>query len=667
MNTLEHNEKAALENLVYSAAVFTQKDRQWHLEQIKNGETDTEKIEFYIWAADQRAEILSSVPKEKREQISEIIEKLLDQHAGTNREKVKGSSLEEMKEAVLLFRRNQDLVKTKTQKLRNLPPGFETRIWERFMDRFETETSGDVLDPVLMANFRKSIDTTFNHLAKVLEMQDKVKQKLSSEKYFSLKSNESSDTERARLSGILQTQIFNWLGQDTRLKEWEKGLTNLLNKQLPKNLKEFKEHYSGVFSKEFWKNLSATNPMELPNFTVEFNFQTEDDFLTKMSLKDIKSLPKKLKKTLLNDSIEILSEFFSADENKKELSDLNSISEKNPAKLLKKVSNLRKTQNRNRDNSKKNLSRIKQLYFDKDTKTASAELDLFRKKYGKNVLHSLMEDRFESMVDLRLMRIKSLEKQLKVTSDTKKKKHIQDQLAELCIKRKNHCDLDMSAAERKTRVFTIEKEVKSARVSGDLQGAKAKAKTLRGLNDVKAELLISEINREIEKRNEKDLDNDGENKVNTSVEKQKKIEFFEKALDHAKGVKEACSQIGIPTDDPKFWKNEGLKNRVGWLKDHGFYETYQKFNSSDPNIPSNAQNGFRFRWMDGVGDNLNYGGAEKGIQYLQRYKESGYILAALAGAFSISWKNADSPTYTPDEFMTKITEQMNKVKGTSAK
>ncbi len=669
MNTLEQNEKQILENLVYSAgSIFTIEDRQWHLEQIEKGETTEEKIQFYIWAAEQRTEILQNTPKEKRKEVAEIIEKLLNQHSGDKREQIKGESLDRMKEAVSQFRENQDLVRTKTQKLRNLPAGFETRIWERFMGRLETETSGDLLDPVLMANFHKSIETTFNHLAKVLEMQDKVKKQISSEKYFLLKSTESSDTERARLSGILQTQIFDWLGQDTRLREWEKGLTELLNKQLPKNLKEFKEHYSGVFTPEFWKNLSATNPMELPNFTVGFNFQTEDDFLTKMSLKDIKKLPKKLKKTLINDGKEILSEFFSDSEWKKEFSALNSISEKKPAELLKKLKELRKIQNRNRNSAQKNLSRIKQLYFDKDSKTANAELDLFRKKYGKNIFHSLMEDRFESMVELRLMRIASLEKQLKITNNRKKKEHIQKQLAELCVTRKNHCDLDMSTEERKTRVKAIEKEVKSSRTAGDLQGAKAKAKSLRGLNDVKAELLISEINREIEKKKEKDLDVNGEKKVDSSVEKQKKIEFYEKTLEHAKGVKEACGQVGIPTDDPKFWKNEGIKNRVGWLKDHGLYDTYQKFNGSDPNIPSQAQNGgFRFRWMDGMGDNLNYGKAENGIKYLQRYKESGYILAALAGAFSINWKNISSPTYTPDEYITKINELMSKEKGKSAK
>ncbi len=669
INSLEQNEKQVLENLVYSAgSVFTAEDRQWHLEQIEAGKTDEEKIKFYIWAAGQRNEILQNTPSDKRKEVKAIIEKLLNQHAGKNREKIKGKTLEEMKEAVLQFRKNQDLVKTKTQKLRNLPAGFETRIWERFINRFENETSGDLLDPVLMANFQKSIETTFQHLAKVLEMQDRVKEKLSSEKYFSLKASDSSETERNRLSGILQTQIFEWLGQNTRLRDWEKGLTKLINKQLPKNLKEFKEHYSNVFSKEFWKSLSTTNPMEFPNFTVGFNFQTEEDFLTKMSLKDIKSLPKKLKTTLLNDGKEILSEFFSDDEKKKEFSALNSISEKNPAKLLKKINALKKIQNQKRERAKKSLSRIKQLYFDKDSKTASAELDLFRRKYGKNVLHSMMEDRFEAMIDLRLMRINSLQKQLKLTSNSKKKKHLQDQLAELCIQRKNHCDLDMSAEERKEKVKNIEKEVKKARAENDLHGAKAKAKTLRGLNDVKAELLISEINREMEKKKEKEEASKGGKEVNTSVEKQKKIEFYEKTLEHAKGVKEACGQVGIPTDDPKFWKNEGIKNRVGWLKDHGLYETYQKFNGSDPNIPSQAQNGgFRFRWMDGMGDNLNYGKAENGIKYLQRYKESGYILAALAGAFSINWKNISSPTYTPDEYINKINELMNKVKGESAK
>lgn len=671
---MKNNESIELESsnlieLVYSAGnLFSSKEQNWHLSQIKNKETDEEKISFYIWAAKQRIEILKNAPKSKKDQIEASITKLLDQSTGGDREMIKGKPLEDMKAAILQFRENQSVVQDRTRKISHLPAGFEKKVWERFMDRFDNETSGDLLNPTLMTNFRKSIDTTFNHLAKVLEMQSRVQSKLSSEKYFDLRSSEGAQTEGARLSGILQTQIFDWLGQDTRLRDWESGLTDLLKKQLPKNLKEFKEHYSGVFSPEFWKNLSSTNPMEIPNFTVAFNFQSEADFLTKVSMGDIKSLPKALKKSLLSDGEEILSEFFSESDRKKEAGKLKAFSEKKPAAILKKVTSLRSIQNGNRERAQKELNRIKQLYFDKDTMSASAELDLFRKKYGSNVLSSLMEDKFEVRMDLRVMRINDLENQLKITKNSERKKHIHEQLSELCVQRKDHCDLDMSAEERGQRVLAIEKDVRSARDRGDLSGAKSLAKKLRGLNDVKAELLISEINRAIEKKNGANLDDSGEGAVNTSIEKQKKIEFYEKCLEHARGVKEACGQVGIPTDDPGFWKNEGLKNRVGWLKDHGLYHMYQKFNSSDPNIPSQAQNGgFRFRWMDGIGSGLTHGRAETGIKYLQRYKESGYILAALAGAFSMNWKNVGSPTYTPDEFVSEVNQQLSELKGVKVK
>lgn len=670
MNALEKNDSANfLEQRVLGAgALFSVDERKWHIDQIHAGKTSEEKIDFYIWAVKQREEILENAPVDKRDQITKSIKNLLDQSSRGDLEGKKRKPLEQMRSAVLQFRENQKLVTEKTRKLRNLPAGFESKIWDRFMARFENETDGDVLDTKVMANFRQSIETTFSHLAKVMEMQETVKKKFNSEKYFDLKSKDDSGSERARLSATLQTQIFDWLDQGTHLRDWEKGLGNLLDKQLPKHLKEFKEHYSQVFTPDFWKGVSNTNPMEMPNFTVGFNFQTENSFMTKMSLSDIKKMPKKIKKALLSDGKEILSEFFSADEKKNSISQMKSISEKDPTKLLKIIAKLRKKQEQNRNQAYQALGKIKQLYFDKDTKSANSELTLFKKKYGSNVLGSLMEDRFQGMVDLRMMRIKSLEDQLKITDDKHRQVQIQAQLSELCQSKKDHCDIGTSVDEREKRVSAIEVEVKMARAVGNLTGAKSLAKKLRGVNDVKSELLISEINREIESKKIKEGgDNEEDGKVETSVDKQKKIEFLEKSIEHAEKVKEACGQVGIPTDDPKFWKQEGITGRVQWLKDHGLYDMYQKFNGSDPNIPRDAQaGGFRFRWMDSRGDTLNASRATDGLKYLQRYKESGYILAALAGAFSINWKNMGSSTYTPDEFIMHVNVDLNDLKGSKA-
>ncbi len=671
MSVLEKdNNRLQLEQKVLEAGVlFSDKERNWHLKQIAEGTTNESKIDFYIWAAKQRESILENAPADKQNQIKKSIDHLLDQSSNGDREGKKRKPLEQMREAVLQFRENQRLVTEKTRKLRNLPVGFESKIWDRFMTRFEKEAGGNVLDAKVMAKFRQSIETTFRHLAKVLDMQETIKQKLDSENYFNLKSKDGILSERARLSATLQTQIFDWLDQGTHLRDWEKGLEKLMQKQLPQNLKEFKEHYSQVFTPEFWKEISSTNPMEMPNFTVAFNFQTEDRFMTKMTLSDIKKMPQKIKKALLADGKEILSEFFSTDEQKKALSQLKSISEKNPTKLLKIIAILRREQEQKRNEAYKTLGKIKQLYFDKDTKSAQSELTLFKNRYGENILHSLMEDKFQGMVDLRMMRITNLEEQLKLTQDQQRQKQIQRQLRELCQSKKDHCSLGMSVDERSERVSAIEVEVKMARAVGNLTGAKALAKKLRGLNDVKAELLISEINREIEaKKVTEGANGDQEKKVDASTEKQKKIEFLEKSIEHAEKVKEACSQVGIPTDDPKFWKREGIINRVQWLKDHGLYDMYQKFNGSDPNIPRDAQTGgFRFRWMDSRGDALNGSRATDGLKYLQRYKESGYILAALAGAFSINWKNMGSATYTPDEFITHVSTDLNAIKGQKAK
>ena len=206
--------------------------------------------------------------------------------------------------------------------------------------------------------------------------------------------------------------------------------------------------------------------------------------------------------------------------------------------------------------------------------------------------------------------------------------------------------------------------ISEKRKQGKLIEAKAAAKKLYGLDNEKAQNQIDQINKEMNKKSDKDKEKDSESDNENSEEKQKKIDFLEKSIEHAKKVMEACDQIGIPKNDPAFWGPEGVKNRVLWLKKHGLYDTYQKFNGSDPNIPKDAQTGgFRFRWMDSRGTELNGSRATDGMKYLVRYKESGYILAAIAGAFSVNWKSASSPTYTPDKYIIKVEEQLTDIKG----
>lgn len=637
-------------------------DRAWHEKQIEAGDTDEEKIRFYIWASDERAKIVSRAPKDKQSQVFYQVNRILDQSAGGQREWTKGKALRDMKRAVDQFSENQKLVKSKAQRLKNLPAGFEERIWKRFLSRFEDETSGNYLDPKLMENFRQSVDTTFEHLAATLEAQEALKAKINREKYYLLADEKGNSSEYVRLAAILETRITDWLDRKVSLRDWNQEFNQLLEKQTPKNLKAFNENYSQVFTPEFWKVKDKFNPMELPNFTSSFNFQSEKSFLTQMSLSDLKKQPKALNNALLSDLEEQLSEYFTADEYKRIKGDFKGVSVKKLTDQMKLVLDVRRQKDRKREQAKKAFSGLQRSYFSGDPRGANAGLERLQKKYGKGVLSFLGEEKFGQLLGLKMMRITELEKQLKSVSDPKKKISIQKQLQELG-QAQTIVESGVSKDEKAEKKRDIESQVKALRSQGKYEAAKSAAKQLRGLNDVKAELLVSEINRDIEREESKKVV-PGKKEDGNSLEKSKKIEFLEKSIEHAEKVMEACGQVGIPTSDPKFWSTEGIKNRVQWLKDHGLYGMYQKFNGSDPNIPKDAQaGGFRFRWMDSRGGDLTMNRAEDGMKYIRRYKESGYILAALAGAFSINWKGMSSPTYPPDRYITLVNAEIAKIKG----
>lgn len=663
----EPQNKNELFELIKSCPDFTAEDRAFHEAQITTGETDLTKIQFYIKAAQKRTEIVKNSPEEKKEFVFKKVNELLDQSSGGNRENTKGKSLETMQQSIDQFLANQKLVKEKTKRLQYLPAGFEQKIWKRFMERFENETSGDILNPVLTANFKKSIDTTFSHLIRTLELQEQLKKRMSNEeKYFWLRNDKSKKSKKDRLSEMLSTRLDQWVNQDKSLKNWSVEFAELVEKQTPKGIKNFNENYTQVFTPEFWQTFPKANPMDFPNFTAEFNFKTEKDFLTKLSLGDLKKFPKKLKKAIQNDANEILADFFSDKEKSEYSSELKKCSEKNPKDLLSFLFKLKNKQRINKNQAQKEITQAKRLYLARNPRAAESEIQSLEKKFGKNILENLGEKKFKNTLELRLLRINELEKNIKSEKNKKKKLSLQKQLDELS--EGSICYIDTkSANERKEKITNLKKDFEAQMKNGNLKGAKATAQRMRSFDVIQAQKLLNQVKQEMAKKEDGDEQKDSE-KAPDSMEKQAKIEFLERSIEHAEKVKEACDQIGIPKDDPAFWGPEGVKNRVQWLKNHGLYSTYQKFNASDPNMPANTQNGgFRFRWMDSRGDNLTGNNATDGKKYLTRYKESGYILAALGGVFSVNWKSASSPTYTPDKFITKVQEQLGKIKGKGIK
>ncbi|MCF7918264.1 hypothetical protein K9L27_04725, partial [Candidatus Gracilibacteria bacterium] len=120
----------------------------------------------------------------------------------------------------------------------------------------------------------------------------------------------------------------------------------------------------------------------------------------------------------------------------------------------------------------------------------------------------------------------------------------------------------------------------------------------------------------------------------------------------------------IPKDDPHYWGLEGVRHRVAWLKKNHLWSDYKRFNESDKNMPSKTYaEGFRFRWLDlKTGTNLSPPRAEDGLRYLDRFEQSGYPIAALAGAFSVNWKGASSPVYKPEQFILMVEQELSRVR-----
>jgi len=147
-----------------------------------------------------------------------------------------------------------------------------------------------------------------------------------------------------------------------------------------------------------------------------------------------------------------------------------------------------------------------------------------------------------------------------------------------------------------------------------------------------------------------------EDKIDLGGEKQRILEFYDKSIEHAQKVIEECPNWGVRPDDIDYWGQEGVKNRMSLLKKRNTWSDYVRFNSSDKYIPSNARgDGFRFRWLNAnTGSRISAAGADSGIKYMQRYKESGYQLCVLAGAFSIDWAGSDSTVDTPVRFLEKM-------------
>lgn len=476
--------------------------------------------------------------------------------------------------------------------------------------------------------------------------------------------------------------LHSWLETKnlTKFITFEKEVTDPVMKQVLKTLNEkeqveFNNLYKKVFTPEFWKMTTKISPVDAIHFTSTFNFLTEDDFLTNFTLDSLKTFPDLLRSSIISDAHVALKEYFSTDETRKLLRILKDVPVNKPADMLAALNNIHEKKDKNRTEAKSGMARAKKFLLERNPRAASAEITEVEKKFGKNITGDLGEQRFITSLNVTLAQIDYLEVKIKTANDPNQRASLLAKLRNIDSGESNFSHFkNLSQEEKKAKVEGIVNEINQYRQHGDLRSAKSAAKRLRSLDSGRGNDEINKINEAMKNLADSDTEKDtgsktGQN-LEVSGEKKKKIEFYERSIEHAQKVKEACIKLSIPVDDPDYWGREGIKNRVTWLKDsdNGLWEKYKKFNADDKNMPSSAQgNGFRFRWMDNRGSELTGYRAEDGIKYMNRYKESGYTLAALGAAFSVNWKSSDSPTYTPDEFITLTFAQMNELKGTGVK
>ena len=440
------------------------------------------------------------------------------------------------------------------------------------------------------------------------------------------------------------------------------GVAQILSEDLFKNVEK-------MFPDRFWKLSDKMTPGDFPNFTVAFNFALKESFTHGESVSKLKDFSEKIKKSILEDAEGTLSEFFSPKAKSAHLQSLKKISADKPVKFLEKMLEIQSQREKQESESQKEFQHVHNLFTSKNPKGAKGIVDTLKKKFGDNVFDSLRQKGFITKLETILLRIGALEKQLKSEENPTARKKIEQQLSKLQEPEKTVVQDVATPEDGKKKIQNILQEIDTYRQQGDLKSAEHSAQKLRSLDAERAAKELAKIKSAQAKKDSQSEKKEESSEVSESSEmKQKKIQFLEMTKEHARKVMEECGQLGIPKDSEAFWGLHGVRNRMQYLKDNGLWSAYNRFNSSDRNMPSRTyEGGFRFRWVNlDTGTNLNTTKAQRGTDYLRQRKESGYAIAALAGVFSVNWKGHSSPVYTPERFISFVEAELSRVRGSSS-
>ncbi len=424
----------------------------------------------------------------------------------------------------------------------------------------------------------------------------------------------------------------------------------------------FKKEYEGVFTSKFWGNVYGLFSRDYPNFVRSFPFSTEEELLLRFKGYDeLGRFLTGMKSSAEKDVINFLGEFFSDSDQARYISEAKGISDQSPEKMVLFLHKLHDAKEKNKDQAKEGFARVGRLASSGDVGAALSEWDSLTKKFGSHLGRSLGVAKFIRELEVTHSDEERIKNELKTAKGKKK-----DQLREK-LKKVDPTSLELDrpsdSSQKEKQILDIESDINSCLSRNDFGSARSAARRLRGLDSARYSKEIDQI-RWLEKKHREEPDSDVDSEdVDMSTERQTKRLFYDKCLYHMEQVSKKCSELKIPDDGPEFWGIEGVRNRVKRLKDMGKFSDYKRFNASDPHVPSTEQaGGFKFRWLDlKTGTSLTGASAQAGIKFLDRFKDSGYELAALAGAFSINWRSSDDPVYSPREFVRVIQAERAKV------
>lgn len=399
-----------------------------------------------------------------------------------------------------------------------------------------------------------------------------------------------------------------------------KRVYNILNQE---DRAPYEKYYARVFTPEFWhlwENASLT-PQEFPHIRSEFLYFSPLDLQQHVTLDEVKKIPPAFYKALIEEVNDTFRNgVFPLAEKKKAVAEFKKLKPTDLYDGLLKLLSLRQRQEKSQVQFLLQRAELEGLIREQKKEAAQKKLEFLVATYGEKVAGSY-KTKIESLL-----------------TETTKEKASGKNLSE-------KPDASEILRDIKHNIFTgTEESLTQARRDTRKLGFIDPREATRQQELIDRKLQTLKGSNESQKKNDKQAE--------LGLEKQMKIKFIDGCIEHARRTKEAAAELGIPTDHPDFWSPEGCKNRVKWLKGNGKWDEYAKLNAQDKNIPSQKKGSMHYRWLDlRTGSNLTAGKAEQGLKYLDRYKDSGYRIAALGAGFSVDWKSYGSPTYDPDRFI----------------